>query len=334
MRIRAARHATLFLMSLPMFAQGPSVIAPGAGADGKSLLRSITSYPVLTRKVEPAYTAEARAMRLEGTVSLFAEVNVDGTTSGVRLMHGLGLGLDEAAIAAVKQWRYRPAIKDGIPAKMLQLVDVDFTLGTAGRWRFVVGAFTAKGGTPRRSLEKPVLSAYVAPPACEDGRSTMVRLQVSKDGTPRDIKLEGPRDASGLAVLNAAKSWRYKPGSVDGKPRDFAAVIELACGPRFVLDSLVFLIAPPGVTPPVPTYKPEPEYSIEARNAKLQGEVGLAVIVDETGRVPDIYVIKPFGYGLDEQAIEAVKQWRFKPGTKDGGPVNVQATVAVAFHLL
>ena len=89
-----------------------------------------------------------------------------------------------------------------------------------------------------------------------------------------------------------------------------------------------------GVSAPQATFKPEPEYSEEARKAKYQGEVWLSVVVDEKGVPQDIKVTRKLGLGLDEKAIEAVKKWRFKPGMKDGKPVAVQATIAVSFHLL
>jgi periplasmic protein TonB len=89
-----------------------------------------------------------------------------------------------------------------------------------------------------------------------------------------------------------------------------------------------------GVSAPVATFKPEPEYSEEARKAKYQGEVWLSVIVDEKGVPQEIKVTRKLGLGLDEKAIEAVRKWRFKPGMKDGKPVPVLATIAVSFHLL
>ena len=87
------------------------------------------------------------------------------------------------------------------------------------------------------------------------------------------------------------------------------------------------------VSAPVATFKPEPEYSEEARKAKYQGEVWLSVVVDEKGVPQDIKVTRKLGLGLDEKAIEAVRKWRFKPGMKDGKPVAVQATIAVSFRL-
>ena len=89
-----------------------------------------------------------------------------------------------------------------------------------------------------------------------------------------------------------------------------------------------------GVSPPIPIFKPEPEYSEEARKAKFQGTVLLFVVVDEHGEPRDLRVIRPLGLGLDQKAIEAVQKWRFKPGMKDGKPVPVQATVEVNFRLL
>ena len=78
---------------------------------------------------------------------------------------------------------------------------------------------------------------------------------------------------------------------------------------------------------------PEPEYSDEARRAKFQGVCVLSLIVGEDGLPRDIRVARSLGMGLDEKAIEAVKQWRFKPAMKDGKPVSVQITIEMSFRL-
>jgi TonB family protein len=89
-----------------------------------------------------------------------------------------------------------------------------------------------------------------------------------------------------------------------------------------------------GVTAPTLLYKVEPEYSEEARKAKYQGTVVLYVEVDTTGRAVNPKVIRSLGLGLDEKAVEAVRKWKFKPGSKDGRPVTVIATIEVNFRLL
>src|SRR5262249_50849115 len=89
-----------------------------------------------------------------------------------------------------------------------------------------------------------------------------------------------------------------------------------------------------GVTAPSVLYKVDPEYTEIARSAKYQGTAVLTVVVRVDGLGSDIQVVRSLGVGLDEKAIEAVKMWRFKPGSKDGQPVPVQANIEVNFKLL
>lgn len=88
-----------------------------------------------------------------------------------------------------------------------------------------------------------------------------------------------------------------------------------------------------GVTPPRVIYQTEPEFSDEARKAKYQGTCVLGLIVDVNGRPTAIRIINALGMGLDEKAIESIKNWRFEPGKKDGHAVPVEIAVEVDFHL-
>ncbi len=88
-----------------------------------------------------------------------------------------------------------------------------------------------------------------------------------------------------------------------------------------------------GVSPPKGIYTPDPEYSEEARKAKYQGVVVLWLIVNPDGRPRDIKVARSLGMGLDQKAIEAVRNWKFEPAKKDGQPVAVQINVEVNFRL-
>ncbi len=89
-----------------------------------------------------------------------------------------------------------------------------------------------------------------------------------------------------------------------------------------------------GVTAPVPIHRVEPEYSEEARKARAMGAVLVLVDVGPDGRVHNVRIARSLGMGLDEKAVEAVSQWLFRPGTKEGHPVSVAAQIEVAFHLL
>jgi TonB family protein len=88
-----------------------------------------------------------------------------------------------------------------------------------------------------------------------------------------------------------------------------------------------------GVTAPVLLQKQEPEYTEEARRSRYQGTVLLYVEIDPSGKATNIRVQGPVGMGLNEKAIEAVKAWTFKPGTKEGNPVTVAASIEVNFRM-
>jgi protein TonB len=89
-----------------------------------------------------------------------------------------------------------------------------------------------------------------------------------------------------------------------------------------------------GIGTPECVYCPPPGYSEKARAAKFEGAVLLEITVTTKGKATDIKVIKGQGYGLEERAIEAVKNWKFKPA-KDasGNPVEARMPVELSFRI-
>jgi TonB family protein len=86
--------------------------------------------------------------------------------------------------------------------------------------------------------------------------------------------------------------------------------------------------------PPRAIYRPVPQYTEAARSARIQGIVVLQGMVRKDGSIDSIKVLRGLGYGLTEQAINKVlKEWRFEPGTSDGQPVDVEATIEISFRL-
>jgi TonB family protein len=83
---------------------------------------------ILLSKVEPTYTQEARAAKIEGAVVLYVEVAPDGVPQNIRVLRGLDPGLDQKAIEAVSKWRFQPAMKDGKPVTVAAQVEVNFRL--------------------------------------------------------------------------------------------------------------------------------------------------------------------------------------------------------------
>ncbi|RXH57896.1 energy transducer TonB [Granulicella sibirica] len=88
-----------------------------------------------------------------------------------------------------------------------------------------------------------------------------------------------------------------------------------------------------GVSAPVPVFMPDPEFSEEARKAKVSGNVLVYLWVDQAGRPTHVRIIRGIGMGLDEKAIAAVRQYRFKPAFKDSKPVTVEMNVEVNFQI-
>ncbi len=88
-----------------------------------------------------------------------------------------------------------------------------------------------------------------------------------------------------------------------------------------------------GVSTPVVIYQVEPEFSEEARKAKFMGVVLVNLIVDAHGNPQNVHTLRGVGMGLDEKAVEAVRQYRFKPAMEGGKPVPVELNVEVNFQI-
>jgi TonB family protein len=110
---------------------GGSGIGPGSGGGtggGPYRAGSGISAPAIVREVKPDYTEEARRRGVEGDVVLEIVVRRDGTVGNIRLLQGLGSGLDQRAVDAVRQWRFSPAMRQGTPVDVMVEVAVEFKL--------------------------------------------------------------------------------------------------------------------------------------------------------------------------------------------------------------
>jgi len=108
-----------------------SGVGPGSGGGtggGPYRPGSGITPPRVLREVKADYTEAARQRALTGEVVLELVVRRDGSVGDVRLLHGLGLGLDDRAIAAVRQWRFAPAERLGVPVDVIVEVGVEFRL--------------------------------------------------------------------------------------------------------------------------------------------------------------------------------------------------------------
>lgn len=86
------------------------------------------------------------------------------------------------------------------------------------------------------------------------------------------------------------------------------------------------------VKPPRVVYSPDPTYTREASKFGLEGTSVLTIVVNPNGTADRIVIVRPLGLGLDEQAVDIIRRWKFQPATKEGQPVSVRVTIEVSFR--
>jgi TonB family protein len=214
---------------------------------------------------------------------------------------------------------------------------------------------------PGNRVTAPVIVKEVRPQYTVDAMKAGVQGSVTLEGVVQPDGVIGEVRVTkalypGLdqEAIKAIKLWRFKPGRKDGKPVPVRVTVEMTftlgnppAQPRFQVQAPAPgatggkdqkhtpLVYKPGagVSAPVVLKEARPQYTAEARKARIEGTVLLDCVVETDGSVGDIEVKRSLDEALDQEAIKAVKQWRFEPGTKDGKPVPVLITLEMTFTL-
>jgi TonB family protein len=108
------------------------------------------------------------------------------------------------------------------------------------------------------------------------------------------------------------------------------AAMLLACVAK-AEDEPVFDIGP-GITPPRVSRQVNPEYKPDSEGFRITGTVIVGLVVGSKGEPKDVHVVRSLGKGVDESAVEAVRQWTFEPARKANQPVAVKITIEIRFH--
>lgn len=194
--------------------------------NGEGIPNNAMLPPQVLNSTVPSYTSAALVNRIEGTVTLETESDINGGIKVLRVVRGLGHGLDETAAQAVQRWTFAPARRNGAPVSSIAQIDVDFKL----------------------------------PPA-------------------EVVKVGG------------------------------------------------------GVTAPTVLSRVTPQYTDEARKDRYTGTVVIEGLIKTDGTFDVIRIVRGLDYGLTERAIDALKQWKFNPGMRQGKPVDVAINIEVNFNL-
>lgn len=200
-------------------------------------------------------------------------------------------------------------------------------------------------GVSAPRVVKEVKPGY--PPAVMTaGVTGAVQLQciVRTDGTVEDVKVTVPLHPElDKEAVRALSEWRFEPGRRDGKAVPVLVDVEMTFtlredpaqpghrGPS--LDSPEVLRPGKNVTTPVIVSERKPAYTPGALQSKAQGSVKLEAVVLPDGTIGDVRILERLHPELDQESVRALRQWQFKPGTKDGAAVPVRVEVEMSFTL-
>jgi TonB family protein len=318
----------------------------------------------------PEYTELARTDNVEGVVTVGLVVDEHGLPQHVKLLRGLGDGLDEKALDAAKKYVFKPGMENSKPVAVWLNVEVKFQLaaspvqsqgpigGSQGAGPELAvspnkrplqttpdGQMRVSAGVIAGNLISKVDPVYpeIAKASHVQG-AVILHAIISKDGTVERLDVISGNGMLVNAARDAVSQWTYKPYLLNGQPTEVETSITVnfsladsavSQGQSPVASEAVDGVKQIGgdVIGPIPIYQPEPEYTAEAKKAKFMGVVTVSIIVDKNGIPQNVHVTRGVGMGLDEKAVEAVKLYKFKPGMENDRPVAVYMNIEVNFEI-
>jgi TonB family protein len=184
--------------------------------------QTITAPDVVEYTTPPLYSDEARRRRIEGIVTIQARVGVDGHVAAPRVIDGLGFGLDQNALVALRQWQFRPGTRNGRPVEMTAAIDIEFSLRNEALNELIANDMATRIGP---DVTAPRIMRRVNVPSDRDAdgerRAGTVVLDVVllEDGRPKIVRvlrsLTPPLDER---AIDAFEQWRFSPALKAGRP--------------------------------------------------------------------------------------------------------------------
>jgi TonB family protein len=235
------------------------------------------------------------------------------------------IAIHAAAIAFVFAIRESPAIVQ-VPKLIARHIDQRLTAPPVPQQTHEGGGGGQDSKPASRGKLPRVAEIVIVPPT-----TRAVELEPALPVEP--AVLSAPNIQIQAAVFGSPFGLPGPPSDGSGKNGGIGPGKDGGVGPGIGMRGGVYSLSAVSTAPKL-LYQIDPEYSDEARKARFNGVVVLRVVIDENGNTRDIEVVRSPGLGLDERAVSAVKQWRFRPGKRDGAAVPVWATVEVNFRLL
>jgi TonB family protein len=312
--------------------------------------------PVPIKHVDPQYTNEARLAGIQGEVELDVVALANGTVGDVRVTKSLEPGLDAQAILAAKQWLFKPAMKDGSPVAMIVGLAIEFKLhstaptvmpGVLDSHGKEIYFFNAPNATPNaQGIVPPTPIKRVNPRYTSEALRAKIQgdvdieVVVQKDGTVGEVRVTKSLDpALDEQAIAAARQWVFNPATKNGEPVEYTCTLSLVFriynGTPIAPPTDIYGPDTPGLVAPVAIKRVDPKYTSDAMRSKIQGTVELDAVVQTDGTVGEVRITKSLDtqFGLDQEAIAAVKGYAFTAATLNGSPVAAIVKLIVEFRL-
>lgn len=286
--------------------------------------------PRLIRKVEAKYPEEALKVKVEGKVVIEATTNTEGDVVEAKALHGHPL-LKQAAVDAIKQWKYEPYIEKGEKKPVQFTVIVNFRL-------------------PKKKKDKPLLLSAEQKPklvnnvppkypekALKSGVSGKVVIEATtdKEGNVKEAMVTDGHPLLNEAAIEAIKQWKYEPYIIKGvkKSVKFTVVVNfrLKKDKKTKTGEEKPMVVSSDQKPKL-IKKVNPEYPEDALKQGIQGKVVIEATTDKQGIVVEAKVIDGHPL-LNKAALNALRQWKYEPYIIDGEKKAVKFTVVMNFHL-
>jgi TonB family protein len=271
--------------------------------------------PIGQSQEPPAYPESARWAGAEGYVDVSFVVLRDGRVGWTRIQRSEPSGFFEAAaLEAVRNWRYRPALAGGVATECAIRTRLRFTLSDAVAARVrgaVAGAETAGQPAPVYPEQARIdgLEGYVE-----------VSFHVAPDGrvTRAEVLTAMPRGEFEEAALAAVRGWRLPPEQ--GEVRTFSRRFEFSLPDSYLHDPASTLLAAAPLPP-------------EACEKGISGLVQLEVITDTEGRITTARILRAVPADLfDETALAVARNSRMAPAYRGGVPIGATALLTMHFE--
>ena len=175
--------------------------------------------PEIMEYTMPAlYSDEARQRGIEGIVTVGARIEPDGRVSTVRVLRGLGAGLDQNAVVALRQWRFRPGARARTPVAMDTEIDIEFSLRNEAMNALIANDMATRVGpgvTPPQAIR---VFRLKSPRPAHRG-TVVLDVVLLEDGRPRVVRILQSLDpALDESAVHQFEQWRFSPATKNGRP--------------------------------------------------------------------------------------------------------------------